>query len=72
MVILSERLCSLRKERSMTKEAVAKAALPQCGITFVAGEEMKKTASGFLQVLYDADPSAVGGALPDDGLYYLG
>lgn len=53
----------------LPKEPVAKAALPQCGITFLSGEEMKKTASGFLQVLYDADPKSVGGTLPDDGLY---
>ena len=56
----------------LPKEPVAKAALPHCAITFVAGEEMKKTASGFLEVLYNADPKAVGGALPDDGLYYTG
>lgn len=56
----------------LPKEPVAKAALPQCGITFLSGEEMKKTASGFLAVLYAADPKSVGGALPDEGLYYLG
>ena len=39
---------------------------------FLAGEEMKQIASGFLQVLYDADPQAVGGTLPDDGLYFVG
>ena len=69
---LDEAAALVVEEGILPKEAVAKAALPQCGITFVAGEEMKKTASGFLQVLYDADPSAVGGTLPDDGLYYLG
>ena len=69
---LDEAASLVVEEGILPKEAVAKAALPQCGITFVAGEEMKKTASGFLQVLYDADPSAVGGTLPDDGLYYLG
>ena len=53
------------------KEELAKKALPQCGITFISGEEMKKTVSGFLRVLYDADPQAVGGTLPDDGLYYV-
>ncbi len=37
-----------------------------------SGEEMKKTASGFLAVLHAADPKSVGGALPDEGLYYLG
>ena len=53
------------------QEAVAKKALPQCGITFISGAEMRKIASGFLQVLYDADPQSVGGTLPDDGLYYV-
>lgn len=60
------------KQGILPKEPVAKAALPQCGITFLAGEEMKKTASGFLKVLYDADPQSVGGTLPDDGLYFVG
>lgn len=60
------------KEGILPKEPVAKAALPQCSITFVSGEEMKKTASGFLRVLYEADPKSVGGTLPDDGLYYVG
>lgn len=60
------------REGILPKEPVAKAALPHCAITFISGEEMKKTASGFLKVLCDADPKAVGGALPDEGLYYLG
>ncbi len=59
-------------QAGIPKEPVAKAALPQCGITFLSGEEMKKTASGFLAVLHAADPKSVGGALPDEGLYYLG
>ncbi len=54
------------------KAEVAQKALPHCAITFVSGEEMKKTASGFLAVLYEADPKAVGGTLPDDGLYFVG
>lgn len=59
-------------EGILPKEPVAKQALPQCSITFLAGEEMKKAASGFLKVLYDADPQSVGGVLPDDGLYRVG
>ncbi len=60
------------QEGILPKEGVAKAALPNCAITFISGEEMKRTASGFLKVLYDADPKAVGGTLPDDGLYFVG
>lgn len=32
---------------------------------------MKTDLSGYLQVLYDQDPSSVGGALPGDDFYYI-
>ena len=51
-------------------EGVAKKAIPACNITYIAGENMKNGLSGFLQVLKDEDPSAVGGALPADDFYY--
>lgn len=54
------------------KEAVAKKALPYCNIHFIAGAEMKEKVSGYLEVLYDADPASVGGTLPDDAFYYAG
>lgn len=50
--------------------ALAKAALPNCSITFLAGEEMKEALSGYLEVLYDSNPAMVGGALPGDDFYY--
>ncbi len=51
-------------------EAVAAKALPGCNICFIAGAELKEKLSGYLQVLYDAAPESVGGALPDDAFYY--
>ena len=51
-------------------EPVAKAAIPHCNITFVSGEEMKEKLSGYLQVLFDQNPKAVGGTLPADDFYY--
>lgn len=53
------------------KEPVAKKALPYCNISFISGEEMKEKVSGYLEVLYDADPTSVGGTLPDDAFYYV-
>ena len=50
-------------------EAVAKAALPYCQIVFIDGEDMKARLSGYLSVLYDQNPAAVGGALPDEAIY---
>ena len=43
---------------------------PSCGLTFVTGAEMKTDLSAYLQVMYDADPKSVGGALPGDDFYY--
>ena len=34
------------------------------------GSDMKAKVSGYLQVLYDQNPQAVGGALPADDFYY--
>ena len=51
-------------------EAVAKAALPYCCIVYIDGGDMKTQLSGYLQVLFDQNPAAVGGALPDDAFYF--
>ena len=52
------------------KAALAQKAIPSCGLTFVAGAEMKTGLSGYLQVMFDANPKSVGGALPGDNFYY--
>ncbi len=52
------------------KAAVAAKALPNCNIVCITGEDMKTALSGYLQVLYDADPTSVGGSLPGDEFYY--
>ena len=56
----------------VAKAAIAKAALPECNIVCITGEDMKADVAGYAQVLYDADPASVGGTMPDDGFYYLG
>lgn len=53
-------------------EAVAKKALPYCNIVCLTGEEMKSNLSNYLTVLYNSDPTAVGGELPADSFYYVG
>ena len=50
--------------------AVAEKALPHCNIVCVTGEEMRAKLSGYLQVLFDAEPTSVGGKLPGDDFYY--
>ncbi len=52
------------------KAALAEKALPACNIVFETGVEMKTDVAGYLQVLFDADPASVGGAMPADDFYY--
>ena len=54
----------------VAKVAIAKKALPNCNIVCLTGDELKADASAYLQVLFDADPAAVGGALPGDDFYW--
>lgn len=52
-------------------EAVAKKALPYCNIVCITGEDMKSSIDTYLNVLYNSDPTSVGGQLPDDSFYYI-
>ena len=51
-------------------ENVARLALPQCNITFIEGDAMQEMLGGYLAVLLEQNPKAVGGALPDQDFYY--
>ena len=49
---------------------VARKAIPECNIVCVSGADMKERLSGYLAVLADQNPQAVGGAVPGDDFYY--
>lgn len=53
------------------KAAVAKKAIPYCNITYVTGNDMKTKVENYLKVLYDENPAAVGGKMPDSSFYGL-
>ena len=50
---------------------IAEKAIPGCMLVCQTGKDMKAALSGYLQVLSDADASAVGGKLPADDFYYM-
>ena len=54
----------------VAKAALAQKALPECNIVFETGAQMKTDLTNYFQILYDADPASVGGALPGDDFYY--
>ena len=52
------------------KAAVAAKAIPNCNIVYLDGDEMASALDVFFEKLYDVKPQAVGGKLPDSGIYY--
>ena len=51
---------------------IAKLAIPDASIVCITGKDLKPALEGYFQVLYDADPASVGGAMPGDDFYYAG
>ena len=60
----------MEKYGIVSPAAIAKAAIPKCGLAFVTGKEMQTELSGYLQVLYDANPASVGGKIPAGDFWY--
>ena len=65
-----EDAAALIEKYDIVPSAVAVRAVPQCNIVFITGDEMKRKLSGYLAVLLEQNPKAVGGKLPDDDFYY--
>ena len=61
----------VEKHGVMPKAAVAARAIPNCHIVFVEGAQMRTQIEPLYTVLYNANPKAIGGALPGDDFYYV-
>jgi len=53
------------------KAPVAEKAIPRCNVCFLTGVEMKSAMSTYLELMFQAAPQSVGGALPGDDFYYI-
>ncbi len=54
----------------VASEAIAKKAIPNAKMVTISGEEMKTKTIPYLQILFDSDPTSIGGAMPGDDFYY--
>lgn len=50
--------------------AIAERALPSCALVFVSGADMQAQAAPLYDILFKANPQAVGGKVPDDMFYW--
>lgn len=50
---------------------IAARAIPQCNLTYLAGEDMRDAIQGYFSALFSIDPAAIGGSIPDDAFYFM-
>ncbi len=62
----------LVEKYDLFKAAVAKKAILLCNVVYIAGKDMTEPVEKYLQVLFEENPQAVGGKLPDSDFYYEG
>ena len=53
------------------KAAVAEKAIPNCNVCFVTGEEMQAQLTAFLEIMFEAAPQSIGGAVPGADFYCI-
>lgn len=58
------------EEAGLFKAAIAKEAIPYCNVTGTTGSDMIPIVDGYFSVLFELDPTSVGGKLPGDDFYY--
>lgn len=56
----------------VASEAIAAAAIPYANLCCITGADIQATIGGYYQVLFDADPTSIGGAMPGEDFYYTG
>jgi NitT/TauT family transport system substrate-binding protein len=55
----------------VAKAAVATKAIPDCNLCCIMGADIPSAIQPYYQVLFDANPDAIGGALPDEAFYFV-
>ena len=54
----------------VAKAPIATKAIPSCNLCCVTGDEIRTVLEPFFQVMLDANPKSIGGALPGDDFYF--
>jgi len=68
----ADRAAVLMEQYDILPAEIAAAAIPHSNLVHIEGAEMRPLIESILEVLYEANPQAVGGALPDEDFFFLG
>lgn len=61
---------NLIEKYDIIESKIAQKAIPFCNITYIDGTKMKEKLSGYLTTLFEQNPKAVGGVIPNDDFYF--
>ena len=62
---------AIADQKIVPSAAIAAAAIPRCEISLITGQQCKDILSDYFEVMLQSDPKSIGGALPDDDIYYM-
>lgn len=65
-----ESINTIVSAKILPKAGIAKKALPNCNICYIAGADMKPVMNTFTQKIFEYEPTSIGGKLPTDNFYY--
>jgi len=51
--------------------AMAESAIPRCNLVYIEGDAMEAAMNKYLGILFEANAASIGGAMPDNELYYI-
>lgn len=60
----------IAKHGILPNEQVAQKAIPNSSIVYIGSGEVKSVLDGFYKILFEIDPKALGGNLPDEAFYF--
>jgi NitT/TauT family transport system substrate-binding protein len=55
----------------VAKAPIATKAIPSCNLCCVTGADIRPAIEPFFQVMFDANPKSIGGAMPGDDFYFV-
>lgn len=61
---------AIAEKTGVMNAAIAEKAIPNCNIVFIEGEEMKKSVTDFLNILFAANEKSIGGKMPGEDFFY--
>ncbi|MGF0039427.1 ABC transporter substrate-binding protein [Peptoniphilaceae bacterium SGI.131] len=67
-----EEFSKLVEKLDIVKAPVVLKALERLNISYMDKKEMKENVEKYLQILFDANPKAIGGSMPSEEFYYMG